>query len=303
MESRALPILLISVAVSAAVGGAVAIAVAPDAPVQADESAHADSARIASALEKLEARQGELERSLADLRDAASAASSNARSEVVDVDAAIERWMQAHSAQLAAHKGDEVAAAPQKSREQKLADALARLNDKKLGDVERQRLWREFEKEGLGDELLAEFERRVESDPSNPDLKVDLAGVYFMKIAEVGNGPEAGVWGTKADQMLDAALELDDHHWEARFTKAIALSFWPDFLGKKKEAASHLEILVAQQATQPKQDHFAQTHLFLGNMYQQLGQTDKAIAAWQTGLAQFPGNSEIKKQLDLYSAQ
>lgn len=298
---RPLPLIVLAVCVSAVAGGLAALAVAPESSAQAQGAPTGASSEIAASLARLETRQGEFEKSIADLRDSL-ASNAHARSEVVDVDAAIERWMKANAASLASATPAPVAAPSTKSRQQRVTEALAQLSDEALDDVERQRLWREFAKEGLTDELLAEYERRVELDPNNPDLKVDLAGAYFMKLGELPPGPESGVWATKADKLLDDALALDEGHWEARFTKAVALSFWPPFLGKQKEAVSHLEILVAQQAGQPKQEQFAQTHLILGNMYQQLGQADKAVAAWQVGYAQFPNDADLKKQLDLYGA-
>ena len=47
---------------------------------------------------------------------------------------------------------------------------------------------------------------------------------------------EKGELATAADKVFDKALELDDRQRDARFTKAVTLTFWPDFLGKKPEA-------------------------------------------------------------------
>ena len=37
----------------------------------------------------------------------------------------------------------------------------------------------------------------------------------------------------------------------------------------------------------------------LGNMYQQTGQMDKAVAAWQLGLQLFPNSADLAAQLAL----
>ena len=66
-----------------------------------------------------------------------------------------------------------------------------------------------------------------------------------------------------------------------------------------KAQRSQAEILVAQQAGMPKEAHFAQTHLLLGNLYQQSGNLDKAKAAWAAGLALFPDDAELKHKLEL----
>ena len=51
----------------------------------------------------------------------------------------------------------------------------------------------------------------------------------------------------KADQAFDAALAVDEKHWDARFTKATALSFWPPIFGKQAESVRQFEILIDQQ--------------------------------------------------------
>jgi len=116
-------------------------------------------------------------------------------------------------------------------------------------------------------------------------------------VFKAGNGPEAGIWATKADKAFDAALAVDDHCWDARFSKAVSLSFWPPVFGKQGEAIKNFEVLTEQQASQPSDPKFAQTWLLLGNMYQQTGRMDQALATWQKGLALFPGNEALQAQI------
>ena len=74
-------------------------------------------------------------------------------------------------------------------------------------------------------------------------------------------------------------------------------TFWPDFLGKKKEAIAHFERLVTQQAQMPARPEFAHTYLYLGNLQEQRGETEKARQTWQRGLQLHPDNAELKKKL------
>ena len=105
-------------------------------------------------------------------------------------------------------------------------------------------------------------------------------------------------WSAKADKAFDKALEVDDEHWEARFNKAVSLSNWPAFLGKSGEAIRQFEILVAQQEGSGKtRGGFDQTYHFLGNMYQQIGETDKAAAIWARGRELYPDSRPILEQL------
>ena len=77
----------------------------------------------------------------------------------------------------------------------------------------------------------------------------------------------------------------------------MSLSFWPPVFGKQTEAIKHFEILVAQQANQPTRAGYAETHVLLGNLYQQIGDKQKAISTWKTGLGLFPDNPELAQQI------
>ena len=257
--------------------------------------------RLAQRVAQLGLGQQELAEELSLLRERSSLHPvASPRLEVGQVDAAVARWMEEHGEPVAALESAEIE--PSKSAEARLNEALAVL-DGDLSDTERQRIWREFAAEGLTDSIVEAWEARAAAEPNNPDMQVALGGMYLNKIFEVGNSPEAGMWATRADRSFDAALELDERHWDARFTKAVSLSFWPPVFGKQGEAIQNFEILVAQQTGGPGEPRFAQTHLLLGNLYTQVGNQEKALAAWETGLALFPGDEELAKQLSIHSGQ
>jgi tetratricopeptide (TPR) repeat protein len=69
--------------------------------------------------------------------------------------------------------------------------------------------------------------------------------------------------------------------------------------GKQAEAIQNFETLVAQQENGPLKPEYAQTYLWLGNLYMQQGKGDQAKAAYEKGLAKFPGDEELLKQLGL----
>lgn len=303
MSQNSVAVLAVAAVISAAAGAGAALFVGRRAEPQAAPATSANAVERA-AFETLVAKHAALEKELAALRTRVEMAPSDTRTAVSDdaVAAAVERWMRANAEQLASAApaaAIEDTAAAARERERSIADALAKLEDPALSDAARQRLWKELFQAGLGDQVLAELEARAERDPNNPDARCDLAQAYLQKLFNVPMGPEQGLWGTKADKAFDAALALDDNHWEARFGKAVALSNWPAFLGKQPEAIKHFEILVQQQARQASQPHFVNTHLILGNMYMQAGQKDKALATWQAGAAQFPSNESLRKQIEL----
>ena len=162
-------------------------------------------------------------------------------------------------------------------------------------------LWKKIVAEGRDAEVLAHFKALADADPNNPEAQLALGQAYLGRTQEAGASPLAGKYATLADGALNAALEVDPGHWEARFTKATALSFWPDVFGKKAEAIQNYEMLIEQQGGQAPVARHAQTHLLLGNMYHQTGQADKALATWRAGLALFPDNSDLASQIAILS--
>lgn len=161
-----------------------------------------------------------------------------------------------------------------------------------------QALWKEVADAGKLDELVKMMEERAAARGNDPEAQTQLGLAYLQKVFRVGAGPEAGVWATKADKSFDAALALDDQHWQARFQKAVSLSFWPPMLGKQPDAVKQFETLIAQQeASGQSSSGYNQTYLFLGNMHLQMGDKTKALAAWNKGLAQFPNDPELLKKI------
>lgn len=164
-------------------------------------------------------------------------------------------------------------------------------------------LWEKIVKEGREEEVLAYFKALADAAPHDPEAQLALGQAYLGRTQQAGASPLAGKFAALADQALDAALEADPEHWESRFTKATALSFWPPVFGKQASAIQEYETLVSQQQGRAPAPQHAQTHLLLGNMYHQTGQPDKALAAWRAGLELFPDNAELASQIAILSGQ
>ena len=272
-----------------------------------ERDAQAENAALSNQLGELRDAQARAAGELAALRaDLSRLSSERERAPVPDVDAAVARWMAENRPALASEQtAASAAAAPATAAKAGAsadwvswpADDVAAKLLAAADDDERQLLWEELKKAGRLDELVAWFEHEVEKDPKNPDKHVELGMAYVQKILEAGNSPLAGTWAVKTDRAWDAALELDPKHWDARFAKAIGLSFWPPIFGKQKEAIDHFEILVAQQEESPLEPQFHQTYLMLGNLYQQSGQYEKAAAIWKQGAALFPGDPDLAQKI------
>ena len=253
-------------------------------------------AQLDETLTAMAERQAELERLVGDLAARSDGGAGGGRTEVGGLDAAVARWMQAHAP---AAQGDErgAAGADDDAEIDRVIDRL--LSDGFEGDEE-QALWRELAETGLLDDVIAELAAIAEADPNDPDLQFELGWAYVQKIFSLGPGPMAAEYGQMADETFDRALELDETHWGARFTKALSLSNWPVFLGKTSEAIHQYEILRAQQEARPQERRFAQTYYFLGNLYQQTGETSKALDAWRYGLELFPDNETLLRQITVH---
>jgi tetratricopeptide (TPR) repeat protein len=259
---------------------------------QALESLGAKLLDMSSRLEKSEARVAEL------ANRPALAGATEARVSADAIAAAVERYMDEHAAERAIASAAPASAptggkAVASSGALDLPATLKGLLDPALSEMDRDELWQKIREAGRLDEAVAWFEQRAAEAPNDPNAQVELGTAYVQKILEVGSGPLAGKWAMKADGAWDRALELDDHHWEARFRKAIGLSFWPPIFGKQGQAIAHFETLVAQQEAGVVQPHFVETYKLLGNMYVQAGKPEQATALWKKGLELFPTDPDL----------
>ena len=287
------PLLLLSLGLAAGASVATTYALRPASSAAKQEATSPDE------LAFLRAEVERLGKQLESLQGSpASTSLPAASSERVDqgaIERAVARYMDEHTASglpsLASVSVDEAAATFD------YKDALAQLNLGDLDEAERVALWKQIREAGKLDEAIAWLELNADENSNDPDAQVEVASAYIQKIFEVGDGPEAGLWAGKADSAYDRALELDSEHWDARFNKAISLSFWPPIFGKQSEAIGNFETLIGQQQNGAPEQRFAQTYVLLGNLYTQTGQLDKAGAIWNQGLALFPDDESLNDKL------
>ena len=285
-----------ALAVVAGAGAAIVLRTAAPAP---DTGRADDLARLTASLDALTRQQNEL-RSTLDGLSLQNSATSHSAVSVADIDAAVARYMDGRAVAAAASKPAEVkpdAAATAAALDPQ--DALEKLLDPNASRADREALWKKIRDAGLLDKVVGLMEQYAAAHPNDPDAQVALGGAYLQKIFEVGNGPEAGVWATKADKAYDAALALNPQHWDARFAKAVSLSFWPPMFGKQAEAIQNFQTLIGQQEAGASKPGYAQTYLWLGNLYLQQGKNDLAKQTYQGGLKYFPQDEALLKQMGL----
>ncbi len=219
-----------------------------------------------------------------------------ARVPLADIEDAVARALAARKDATSALATNAAPAAPaaKKRTPKQVFDELVTIG----GDWEAaQKLWASLREDGQVADVLALFEQRAKDHANDPTAQVDLGRAFLQKLFTVPAGPEQGAWAMKADKAFDTALALDDHHWGARFNKAISLSNWPAFMGKQGEAAKQFETLLEQQKSVPSRPEHAETYFFLGNLYQSMGKTDQALSTWRAGLELFPDNTRLAGQI------
>jgi len=162
---------------------------------------------------------------------------------------------------------------------------------------QKQDAWKYLGEAGKLDQAIAELERRMTNELSNAECPAALGQAYLQKCGTIQDVREQGILAMQADKLFDTALSLDPSNWEARFTKAVAMSYWPPMLNKGDEVIQHFQTLIQQQETQTSQPQFAETYAWLGDQYQKAGRADDARAVWQRGAALFPADGKLQTKL------
>jgi tetratricopeptide (TPR) repeat protein len=158
-------------------------------------------------------------------------------------------------------------------------------------------VWKRLKETGKLDQAIGELEQRLASNPQASEVSAALGQAYLKKCGQIQDVREQALLAMKADQTLEGALNLDPSNWEARFTKAVGMSYWPGELNKGQEVIQEFSKLIEQQESQPPQPHFARSYIWLGEQYRKAGYSDYAAQVWQRGAALFPSDGELRAKL------
>ncbi len=162
---------------------------------------------------------------------------------------------------------------------------------------QKQEAWKHLRDAGKLDDAIADLEQRTASDPRVAEYPAALGQAYLQRCGTLQDVREQGILAMKADKAFDSALNLDSSNWEARFSKAVAMSYWPPMLNKAEEVIWHFETLVQQQEAQTSQPQFAETYAWLGDQYLKAGRSNDAQLVWKRGAALFPTNEKLQTKL------
>lgn len=163
--------------------------------------------------------------------------------------------------------------------------------------AQKQAAWKNFKDPFKLDRLIATLEERVANSPQIPEFSAVLGQAYMKKCGQTEDIREKATFAMKADQLLETALSLDPSNWDARFTRAVGMSYWPAQLNKSQEVIQEFTTLIEQQEALPPQPNFARTYAWLGDQYEKAGQLDNAKQVWKRGAALFPEDTDLKKKL------
>jgi tetratricopeptide (TPR) repeat protein len=178
-----------------------------------------------------------------------------------------------------------------------LSQTVDLLVSKEASYQQKQDAWKQLRDGGKLDQAIAELEQRVAADPRGAENAAALGKAYLQKCGTLHDVREQGILAMQADKVFDTALSLDPSNWDARFTKAVAMSYWPAALNKGDEVIQHFQTLIEQQEAQTPQPQFGGTYTWLGDQYQKAGRTDDARAVWQRGAALFPEDEKLRARL------
>jgi tetratricopeptide (TPR) repeat protein len=166
-----------------------------------------------------------------------------------------------------------------------------------IGYGQRQAAWKHLLDNGKIDQAISALEQRMAANPQVAEYPSALAQAYFKKCSTLKDVREQGILAMQADKLFDVALDLDPTAWEARFNKAVGLSYWPASMNKGEEVLQHFTALIGQQETQAPQPHFADTYVLLGNQYEKSGRNDYARMVWERGASLFPNDDRLRQKL------
>lgn len=157
--------------------------------------------------------------------------------------------------------------------------------------------WKQLRDSGKLDQAIADLEQRATANPQAAEYSATLGRAYLEKAGTLKDVREQGILGMKADMTFEAALQVDPSNWEARFTKAVAMSYWPPQLNKGQEVIANFTQLINQQEAQPPQPQYAQSYVWLGDQYQKAGNSEYARQVWQRGAALYPNDATLPQRL------
>src|SRR5271157_1542151 len=119
--------------------------------------------------------------------------------------------------------------------------------------AEKQAAWKQLQDSSRLADAAAELEQLMANDPKNALYPAALGQAYLKLCATTTDVRQQAIWAMTADADFETALNLDPSNWDARYTKAVGMSYWPASLNKGDEVIQQFNMLIQQQEQQAPQ--------------------------------------------------
>ena len=150
-----------------------------------------------------------------------------------------------------------------------------------------------------------EFDRSIEffakllaDHPASANLHLNYGFAHVDKIPIAGSITQVILANTALGEF-SKAVDLQSS-WLAYYTRGASYLFWPRIFNKAPLGVADLEKVLTMQQSGLKRSYYVRTYIALGDGYCKMEEMDKARAAWQEGLRQFPDNPHLKDRLSLH---
>ena len=150
-----------------------------------------------------------------------------------------------------------------------------------------------------------EFDRSIEffakllaDHPASANLHLNYGFAHVDKIPIAGSITQVILANTALGEF-SKAVDLQSS-WLAYYTRGASYLFWPRIFNKAPLGVADLEKVLTMQQSGLKRSYYVRTYIALGDGYCKMEEMDKARAAWQEGLRQFPDNPQLKDRLSLH---
>ena len=145
------------------------------------------------------------------------------------------------------------------------------------------------------DRCIAFFEKLVADHPEAGNAYLNFGFAYVDKIPDAGAITQV-INANTALSYFTKSVEIKPT-WIGLYTRGNSYLFWPKIFNRTQLGIDDLEAAIKLGATLGKQPYHVRAYVSLGDGYFKNDEPDKARAAWNMGLAEFPGNDDLKKRL------
>ena len=179
-----------------------------------------------------------------------------------------------------------------------IRESVERLVSTKTAFHDKYLTWTKLRDSGRLPQVINALEQLATNHPTAAAYPAALGQAYIHQIATTQDPRQHALMGLKADQSFDAAMDIDPKFWEARFFKALSMSYWPAEMNKGSEVVTRFTQLIEDQEAQGAKPEFAQSYVWLGEQYRKSGRSDYADQVWRRGAALYPAEPMLQEKLN-----